>query len=114
MFEELKKLKGKHNNFSTKIDGNSTPEEIADHFGETYKELYNRTGSKEPMINLFSEVHDKIGESDQDDISKVNTDLISRIIKEKMKQDLGFLKITEVSSREVLDGLLEGNFKSFN
>ena len=32
----------------------------------------------------------------------------------QMKQDLGFLKITEVSSREVLDGLLERNFKSFN
>ena len=31
-----------------------------------------------------------------------------------MKQDLGFLKITGVSSREVLDGLLERNFKSFN
>ena len=41
------------------------------------------------MINLFSEVHDKIGESDQDDISKVNTDLISRIIKEKIKPGKG-------------------------
>ena len=34
MFGELKKLKGKHKNVSTKIDGKNSPEEIADHFGE--------------------------------------------------------------------------------
>ena len=40
---------------------------------------------------------------------KVELDQSTTIIKEKykniMKQDLGFLKITEVTSREVLDGL---------
>ena len=69
MFEELKKLKGKSDSFSTKVDGKNTPEEIADHFSDVYKELYNRTGTKEPMINLLGEVEVKLSE---DDLSEVN------------------------------------------
>ena len=85
MFEELKKMKGKSNLTSTKIDGKNSPEDIADHFAATYRELFNRTESNENMINLFNEVDDKISNDDFKDIDKVTSKLVHNILKEKIK-----------------------------
>ena len=78
-------MKGKSTSFSTKIDGKNTPEDIADLFSETYKELFNRTGSNRPMIDLLKEVSGDIQEKDLSDVEKVNGDLIGKILKEKLK-----------------------------
>ena len=85
LFEELKKMKGKSNTHSTKIDDKNSPEEIADHFGEIYKELFNKTGSADPMKNLLKEVNGEITEDQLADVMKVNSELIQKILKERIK-----------------------------
>ena len=69
-------MKGIDQNVSTKIDGKNTPEDIADHFGKTYEELFNRTGTDEPMRRLLIDVNNRIDDKDYDDIEKVNSNLI--------------------------------------
>ena len=85
MFEELKKLKGRANSCTTKIDGKNKPDEIADRFKEIYSELYNRTGSTEPMDDLLKEVNDKISDEDLDMVDKVTGELVEHILKQKIK-----------------------------
>ena len=85
MFEELKKLKGTQNSFSSKIDHKSNPEDISDHFSDIYRELFNRTESKQPMFDLLREVNANIIEDDLMDVDLVTSDLISKILKEKIK-----------------------------
>ena len=85
MFEELKKMKGNSSSWATKVDGKETPEDIADLFGATYNELYNRTGTDQPMKILLEEVNAKINEDDLIDVDRVDSDLIQKILKEKVK-----------------------------
>ena len=85
MFTELKKMRGTFNNCATTVEGKNTPEGIADKFKETYNDLYNRTGTREPMNDLLNDVNKNIGEEHLDDVNKVTPELISTIIKEKIK-----------------------------
>ena len=85
LFDELKKMRGHSNTCSSKIDGKSQPEDIADNFKDIYEKIYNRTGTSEPMEKLLGEVNEKINSSDLDEVQKVTPDLIQKILKEKIK-----------------------------
>ena len=69
----------------SKMDGKSNPDDIADHFGEIYRSIYNREGSDQPLKNLFEGVNDKCFRNDLDLVDKVDASLIKRIVKEKLK-----------------------------
>ena len=85
LFEELKRFKGVPQKVSSKVDGHTDPDSIADHFRNIYSGLYNRTGSKEPLKNLLDEVNEAIQEQDIIEVEKVTPSLIQKIIKEKIK-----------------------------
>ena len=85
MFEELNKIKKANRAGPSKMDGKTNADDIADHFGEIYKNIYNREGSEEPLKNLHDEISAKCSYSDLDMVDKVNEGLIRRIVKEKLK-----------------------------
>ena len=85
LFSELKKFKGTPQKSVSKIDGFTDPGSITDHLKGIYERLYNRTGSSEPLENLFAEVDSKVTEDNLVDVDKVTPDLIKEIIKEKIK-----------------------------
>ena len=79
------KIKKSGNTGPNKMDGKTNAVDIADHFGEIYKNIYNREGSEEPLKNLFEEISLKCSNSDLDMVDKVDGALIKRIVKEKLK-----------------------------
>ena len=86
LFEELGKIKGRKNNHSaSKIDGISGDVKIAEHFKEIYKDLYNKTGSDQPLRNLRNEVNTKCSANDMNVIDKVTPCLIDKIISNRLK-----------------------------
>ena len=52
---------------------------------EKYKNLYNRTGTKEPLEKLLNEVSSDIKDQDIIEVDKITPILIQKIIKEKIK-----------------------------
>ncbi len=86
IFEELRKIRG-HNkpHTASKIDGISGDSDIAEHFKDIYKELYNRTGTGQPLRDLRTSVDNKCNSNDMEVIEKVTPCLISNIIKNKIK-----------------------------
>ena len=50
MFEELSRIKKSGRSGPSKMDGKTSEDDIADHFGEIYKTIYNREGSDEPFV----------------------------------------------------------------
>ena len=85
LFEKLKRFKGATQRVSSKVDGHTDPDSIADHFKNIYTGLYNRTGTKEPLENLLGEVKEAIQAQDILDVERVTPELIKRIMKEKIK-----------------------------
>jgi hypothetical protein len=85
LFEELSKFRGAPQKVASKIDGHTDPVTITDHLKDIYHNLYNRTGSKEPLENLLNEVNEEIRDQDIIDVNKITPDFIQKIIKEKIK-----------------------------
>ena len=85
MLEELNKIKKSNVAGPSKMDGKTNPDDIADHFGEIYKNIYNREGTDEPLKNLFDDISSKCSHSDLEMVDKVDGDLIKKIVKEKLK-----------------------------
>ena len=81
MFEELRKIKKSGNSGLSKMDGKTNEDDIADHFGEIYKNIYNRDGSDEPLKNLFDEVSANCSHHDLADLDKVTGELIIKCFK---------------------------------
>ena len=86
LFDELNKLKKSNISGPSKIDGFTNVDDIADHFGESYKKIYNREGSDAPLKNLFDEVNEKCKNSNPGDVSVVNADMIKKIVLGKLKK----------------------------
>ena len=85
MFGELNKIKKSGQAGPSKMDGKSNPDEIADHFGEIYKNIYNREGSDEPLKKFFDKISGECSAADIDVLNKVDASLIKRLVKEKLK-----------------------------
>ena len=85
LFKELKKFKGTPQKTVSKIDGFTDPVTITEHLKGIYEKLYNRTGTSEPLENLYDEVDTKVTEDDLVYVDKVTPELIKKIIKEKIK-----------------------------
>ena len=85
MFKELKKFKGTPQKIASRIDGKTDPVSIADHLKGLFENLYNRTGTDEPLKNLFDKVDDTVSHHDLKMVDKVTPELIKKIVKEKIK-----------------------------
>ena len=86
LFEELGKIRGhKNKHTASKIDGISGDLMIAEHFKEIYKDLYNKTGTDQPLRDLRNEVNTKCSPSDTKVVNKVTPCFISEIISNKLK-----------------------------
>ena len=85
MFEELNKIKKSGAAGPSKMDGKTNADDIADHFGEIYKNIYNREGSDEPLKNLLDDVNTKCSQEDLAMVERVTGELIKQIVKEKLK-----------------------------
>ena len=85
LFKELKKFKGTQQKIVSRMDGKTDPVSIADHLKGLYENLYNRTGTEEPLKNLFDHVDETISQHDLEAVDKVTPDLIKSIVKEKIK-----------------------------
>ena len=64
LFIELKKFKGTPQNVASRIDGKTDPVSIADHLKGLFENLYNRTGTDEPLRNLFDDVDERVSNHD--------------------------------------------------
>ena len=76
LFIELKKFKGTPQNVASRIDGKTDPVSIADHLKGLFENLYNRTGTDEPLRNLFDDVDERVSNHDLKDVDKVTPELI--------------------------------------
>ena len=85
LFKEIKKMRGRDNIISSKMDGKTSPEDIADHLKDLYHGIYNRTGSSAPLENLFKKVDEKVNDDCLGDVDKVTPDLIAKIVADKIK-----------------------------
>ena len=85
LFDELNKIKKSNLSGPSKIDGLTNPDEIADHFGEAYKKIYNREGSEAPLKSLFDVVNNQCNGSNIESIDVVDTALIKKIVLGKLK-----------------------------
>ena len=52
IFHEIKKIRGKSNNFSNRIDDTVGPTDIANKFASIYGELYNRVNLSEDFQRI--------------------------------------------------------------
>ena len=85
VFKEIKKMRRRDNIVSSKMDGKANAEDIADHLRDLYSGIYNRTGSSEPLENLFKNVDEKVDNECLKDVDKVTPELIKKIVQEKIK-----------------------------
>jgi L-cysteine desulfidase len=85
LLNELRKFKGSPQNVASKIDGHTDPVQIADHLKGLFENLYNRTGTQEPLKNLMDEVDASVTVDDLEIVDKITPELIKLIIKEKIK-----------------------------
>ena len=49
LFKEIKKIRGRDDVVSSKMDGNTNPDDIANHLKDMYHGIYNRTGSSQSL-----------------------------------------------------------------
>ena len=59
----------------SKIDGFTDPVTISEHLKGIYEKLYNRTGTSEPLENLYDEIDTKVTEDDFVYVDKVTPEL---------------------------------------
>ena len=85
MFKEIKRMRGRDDIVSSKMDGKTSPEDIADHLKEMYHGIYNRTGSSAPLENLFKKVDERVNDDYLNDVDKVTPELIAKIVAEKIR-----------------------------
>ena len=104
LFEELRRFKGAPQKVSSKVDGNTDPDSIADHFKNIYSGLYNRTGTKEPLENLSEILTNPNCEDDQITNSSENLLRCVAQIAEADKNSKA-KSLSEVLSKEFAVGL---------
>ena len=61
IFDEIKKFKGKVKKWSSTIDGEVGANNIARHFADIYKNLYNQADQGQKIINLQENINRKSG-----------------------------------------------------
>ena len=86
LFAELKKMKG-HTSVGTssKVDGRSDELSIAEHFRSIYKDLYNRTGSDQPLRTLLGSIDEQCTLENNYIIDRITPRLIESIIHDRIK-----------------------------
>ena len=85
LFKELKKFKRTPQKIVSRVDGKTDPVSIADHLKGLFENLYNRTGTDEPLKNLFDDVDGSVSQHDLEVVDKVTPALIKKIVKERIK-----------------------------
>ena len=84
IFREIKKIRGKSNNFSSRIDDMVGPTDIANHFSCIYQELYNRV----ELDDAFKCVQEKVLKS----VNSESYAQLDRITEEVVMEALKRLK----------------------
>ena len=76
LFEEIKKLRQTKRTVATSIDG--VKENIADHFGNIYSNLYNSADDEREMESVKVKVENAINEASLEDVNKVTPDVVKK------------------------------------
>ena len=61
LFKEVKKYRESKKEVATVVDENIGPQNIANHFGNQYKNLYNQQESRNDMENLLDDLNQGVG-----------------------------------------------------
>ena len=79
IFDELKKLRKAKPVVATSMDG--VAEDIPGHFRRIFKDIYNSADDSEDLLDVLSEVENKIDESCIDDVQLVTPDIVRQAAK---------------------------------
>ena len=92
IFKEIKKFQGQNTPISNCIDGEVGVQNIANHFQETYENLYSQHTLEEDFDKVQQNIQERVHHGFQDDVNKVNTQsVIDALNKMKaMKSDALF------------------------
>ena len=80
IFEEIRKIRGSRNTFSSRIDQVVGSDEIAQHFAGTYSKLYNRVKNGHELLSLAKTIDDNVNETSLSDLDRVNEELIRKAL----------------------------------
>ena len=72
IFKAVKTLRKKNQSFSSRIDGHTDPENIANHFSQLYMKLYNNITNLNGLGDVSSEIEKKIDKSSLKAINRVD------------------------------------------
>ena len=75
---DIKKSRGTNSKPSTSIDGVSGCREIADHFKNMYKTIYNTHNDKDDLNTFCTENNEKISQSDIDVVDSITPDMVKK------------------------------------
>ena len=81
ILKHIKSLRKTNKGYVNNIDGVRGSEEIASHFSDIYKDIYNRHQTTDSVNNILDEVNNNIDETSLPELDRITCDLISGIIK---------------------------------
>ena len=80
MFQEIKKLRGKSRNFSSRIDDKVGAEAISNQFASIYENLYNRVELGNEFYHLQEKIALGVNEDSRKRLSQVNEILVKKAV----------------------------------
>ena len=81
IFHEIKKIRGKSNNFSSRIDDMVGPNDIANHFSSIYEELYNRVDLDDDFKCIQREIISSINDDSYSQYHRITEDIVKEAFK---------------------------------
>ena len=81
IFKEIKRIRGKTNSYSTKIDDREGPCNIANHFATIYEDLYNNVALDDKFQKVHDSVIDSVDDSSHFQLQRINQNVIKDVIK---------------------------------
>ena len=85
IFQEIKKFRGQTRNLSSTIDNEVGSQNIADHFADTYSELYSKHKNGFNLSALQEEISSSVCRESYLDVNRITTDIVRNAL-ESMKK----------------------------
>ena len=78
IFKEIKKVRGKNSNISSRIDDQVGASNIANKFASIYQNLYNKHNPGDDFTQLENEISEGLGDKDLIDADRISVDIIEK------------------------------------
>ena len=76
----MKQLRGNSRKHASSIDGKANPTDIAKHFRNLYKNIFNEHNDQDEVRTILHEINAHMNQSDVSVVDKIDSDLVKRVI----------------------------------